>query len=412
MAARTRIAVLLVSASTSLALTISTSPPANDRLLRAARGESVDRTPVWLFRQAGRHMEEYREYKKTTGKHFLQLLEDPHDVAEVTMQPLRRYDVDAAILFSDILVVPQALGVKVDMPGGVGIVVPEPVTTGEEARAIAAKALADPAGVVRRELKHVTDAVTEIRKKQLAEKRDCALLGFSAAPWTLFYYTVGANSRDSTPASTFAAAYPAETAELLDAFEVLVAEYCAAQLRAGAHAIQIFEAMGASLDADAFDELALPRLQRLGERLQGLGAADESSSSEQKPPLLAFARGVAAPERINAALSKTSGGPYDVITLDTDADRARYREACFDGACLQGNLDPRLLVDDCDASSDRLDAAIDAMLGDFGSCQRLIANLGEGLSGKESQALVAYYVDAVHAKSAKRIAEETSEALL
>jgi len=374
-----------------LPLAAALAPPANDRLLRAALGKPVDATPVWLFRQAGRHMEEYREYKEKTGKHFLQLLDDPKDVAEVTMQPLRRYDVDAAILFSDILVVPQALDIKVEMPGGVGIVVPEPLTTADAAREAAKKASADPQLLVEKRLRHVTRGVEEIRAAQLAENLDRTLLGFSAAPYTLFFYSVGGSSKNQKPGADFALEHPGASRQLLESYCDLVFEYLSAQARSGAHALQIFEAMGMTLGSEAFEALAMPYLERLAERLK---------DAFPDVPLLVFARGVEDPMGVNLRLQAAG---YDVVTLDTAADRAASREALGPGQCLQGNLDPRLLLAGEGAEA-TLKQEVGSMLGALGPCDALIANLGEGLMGKEDQGLVAAMVDEVHAASAKMLA--------
>jgi uroporphyrinogen decarboxylase len=403
--------------TTSAAATATTAAsrkmdrPANDLMIRAALGEVTEKTPVWLFRQAGRHLPEYTAYKLSSGRNFLQMLEDPLSVAECTMQPVRRYPLDAAILFSDILVVAQALGMEVTMPGGVGILVPEPLTGPEQVNSrivqpfqsgTALSGTTDvekTAAFVQGRLSHVIQAVREIRTQMKTEKVSIPLIGFSAAPWTLMFYMVGGSSKKNNEIGVeWLSKYPAESKQLLNLLTDIVIEYLAAQVEAGCHMLQVFEAMGMMIDAENLEEHALPCLEKICKTLK-----------QRYPdvPLMVFSRGACYANEKLAAMG------YDVVTLDGDVDRKTARQVVnsdVNKVSLQGNYDPKELIENADANDgstktvETVRQTARQMLQELGP-QRLIANLGEGLGGKESTVLVQAFVDAIHEESAAMIQE-------
>lgn len=369
--------------------------PENDLMIRAALGKPVEKTPTWLFRQAGRHLPEYTEYKQKTGRSFLDMLSFPEDVAECTLQPLRRYDVDAAILFSDILVIAEALNIEVTMPGGVGILIPNPLENPEDMEKrlpsfedVSAKE------IVSTKLEHVMESVRLIRTKMAEENHSIPLIGFSAAPWTLLFYMVGGSSRRNTEAGMqWLKEHPDASRKLLDRLTDIVIEYISAQVDNGAHMLQLFEAMGMMIDEENFYEFAMPCLEKIA-----------STMKERYPdiPLMVFARGACF------ANEKLSNLSFDVITMDGDVPRDTAREVVGGRTSLQGNYDPRELIPDEEGTKtvDTVRQTVKDMLEVLGP-QRLIANLGEGLGGKESTELVKAFVDSVHEESAKLIALES-----
>jgi len=368
-----------------------TDRPENDLMIRAALGEEVEKTPLWLFRQAGRHLPEYQEYKKKLNMNFLDLLASPETVAECTMQPIRRYDLDAAILFSDILVVPEALGIEVTMPGGVGILVPNPLATPEEVDTRLPSIDTITPEFVQDKLGHVVGAVKQIRKQMAEEGKSIPLIGFSAAPWTLLFYMVGGSSKKNNDAGVqWLTEHPEQSQKLLDLLTKIVIEYMSAQVEAGAHMLQVFEAMGMMIDSDNFRKFALPCLEKI---------AKELKSRYPDLPLMVFARGAC---NMNAELVPLG---YDVITIDGNVERATARDVVGSGVTLQGNYDPAELIEENGKTVESVRETAKQLLSELGS-QRLIANLGEGLGGKESTELVDAFVSAIHEESAAMIAAE------
>jgi len=265
---------------------------------------------------------------------------------------------------------------------------------------------------VHAELGHVLAAVTLIRQTLLKEGRDIPLIGFSAAPWTLFFYMVGGSSKKrQDEGERWLLEHTAEAEELLDRLTPVVIDYLSAQVRAGAHMLQVFEAMGMWISRASFDKFALPRLKQIATALK---------AKHPDVPLLVFPRGACY------ALGDLQAAGYDVVTMDTETD-ARQARAMLDAlhrdrgsatggaggptpgapgagcaATLQGNLNPAVLRRHQGGDEAKVQAAVTELLEAAGP-QRLIANLGEGLMGKEDPALVSALVDAVHTISEEMI---------
>jgi len=377
--------------------TYSSPPrPKNDLMIRAALGETVEKTPIWLFRQAGRHLPEYTAYKKESGRNFLEILKYPESVAECTLQPVRRYDLDAAILFSDILVIAEALGIEVTMPGGVGILIPEPLAGPEEVATRIPSLEQINEAFVEDRLGHVFESIRQIRSKMEEEGKNIPLIGFSAAPWTLLFYMVGGSSRKNKEIGMkWLNEHPEESQKLLDVLTKVVIEYMSKQVENGTHMLQVFEAMGMMIDEENFNKFAMPCLERISKELK---------SRYPDVPLMVFSRGASF---ANGELSKLE---YDVVTIDGDVDRSTIREIVGDRMALQGNYDPSELIEDAEGTKtpETVRNTAREMLEALGT-QKLIANLGEGLGGKESTKLVDVFVNSIHEESAAMISSAQLE---
>jgi len=371
--------------------------PDHDLMIRSALGESVEKTPVWLFRQAGRHLPEYKAYKEEVGRGFLEMLSFPEDVAECTMQPIRRYEMDAAILFSDILVIAEALGIEVIMPGGVGIQVPKPLAEASEVEQRIPPTCEMTPEYVDTHLGYVIRSVTLIREKMAREGKSIPLIGFSAAPWTLLFYMVGGSSKKNTDyGMRWLQEHPAESTRLLETLTKLVVEYMTAQVEAGAHMLQVFEAMGMMIDESEFRDFCIPCLRVI---------AQELKARFPDVPLMVFARGASF---ANEELSQLG---YDVVTIDGSVTRNTARSIVGENVSLQGNYDPAELIESNGKTVETVQSSAKQMLIELGP-ERLIANLGEGLGGKESPKLVNAFVESIHSESAKLIANKATEAKL
>jgi uroporphyrinogen decarboxylase len=341
----------------------------NDRLLRALLREPVDVTPVWMMRQAGRYLPEYRATRARAGS-FLDLCQNPELACEVTMQPLARYPLDAAILFSDILTVPDAMGIGLYFEEGEGPRFERPV---RDAAAIDALPLPDP----EHELRYVMDAVRLIRR-ELGGR--VPLIGFSGSPWTLATYMVEGGS-----AKTFARSKglmydrPAVMHRLLEKLTSAVTDYLNAQVAAGAQALMIFDTWGGALSPAAYREFSLAYMQRI---VAGLTREHEG----RRVPVILFTKGG------GQWLEDMAVTGCDALGLDWTTDLAAARARVGERVALQGNLDPCMLY----ASPARIRQAVGEVLESFGPGSGHVFNLGHGITPDIDPEHPAAMIEAVH----------------
>ncbi len=351
------------------------APLRNDRLLRALRREPVDAVPIWLMRQAGRYLPEYRATRARAGS-FLGLMKNPELACEVTLQPLDRYALDAAILFSDILTVPDAMGLGLDFAEGEGPRIERPVRSAAD---VARLAVPD----IGAELRYVTDAVTLIRRELNGR---VPLIGFSGSPWTLACYMVeGGGSERFARIKALLLDDPGLLHRLLDVTARAVVDYLAAQIAAGAQAVMVFDTWGGVLTPVHYREYSLRYLAQIAQSLpRGDGTA--------RVPLIFFSKGVAQYE----ALAATG---CEAIGIDWTADATEVRRRIGQRVAVQGNLDPAALYGNDEAVVREAIAVLDA----FGSEPGHVFNLGHGITPDVDPARVATLVDTVHRVSAQRM---------
>lgn len=319
----------------------------NDLFLRACKRLPVERTPIWVMRQAGRYLPEYRAVRKKAD--FLTMCKTPELVAEVTLQPVDLIGVDAAIIFSDILVVPEAMGMELEIYEGRGPVFPKPIRNEADAKAL--KDI-DPWD----ELKYVLDAVA-LTKKELNQR--VPLIGFSGSPWTLLTYMVeGQGAKTFSIVKNLIYNNPALAHALLDKIANTVANYLNAKIEAGVDAVQLFDTWGGILSPHDFQTFSLQYIEKIITRIK-----------RKDIPIILFAKGV------HFSFQQLAESGADVVGLDWSMEIGDIRKRIGDQVALQGNMDPTILY----AGHERIRQEAIRILRSFGHGSGHVFNLGHGI---------------------------------
>ncbi len=342
----------------------------NDCFIKALLRQPTDRTPIWIMRQAGRYLPEYRETRKKAGD-FLSLCKNPELATEVALQPLRRFPLDAAILFSDILTIPDAMGLGLYFSDGEGPKFENPICTQSQIDNLPTDIIDD--------LSYVTDAVSSIRR---ALDNSVPLIGFSGSPWTLSTYMVeGQSSKDFKKIKSLLYENPSVLHNLLDKLTITVIDYLNAQIKSGAQVLQIFDTWGGILSDKAYLDFSLIYIQKV---IDGL----IREYNGQEVPVIVFTKGG------YPWIEKISECGCDAIGLDWTSNLGHARQKVGSKVALQGNMDPSILR----SSAPVIKAEVQRILnsyGNHGNNSGHIFNLGHGISPDIKPENVSVLVEAV-----------------
>ena len=345
------------------------APLKNDLLIRALLRQPVPRTPVWIMRQAGRYLPEYREIRARAGD-FMSLCSNPELACEVTLQPLRRFDLDAAIIFSDILTVPDAMGLGLYFMAGEGPKFRNPLRTAADIRKLGLPDVAT-------SLRYVFDAVSLVRREL-----DCQvpLIGFAGSPWTVSTYMVeGGSSRDFPTIKGLAADDPASLDHLLDTVATSTVDYLNAQIESGAQAIMLFDTWGGALEPEDYRRFSLASMQKV---IDGLRREHDGATI----PVILFTKGA------GKLLVDMAGSGCDALGVDWTTSLAEARRITNDRVALQGNLDPATLRQ----SPEAIEQGVADTLASYGKGPGHVFNLGHGITPEIDPDRLGVLVDAVH----------------
>ena len=346
----------------------------NDLIIKAMLREPTPRTPVWIMRQAGRYLPEYRKVRKKAGS-FLRLAKNPNFATEVTLQPLQRYDLDAAILFSDILTIPDAMGLGLYFVDGEGPCFEKPL---RNEKSINSLTVPNP----QEKLSYVLDTVNQVKK---ALCNSVPLIGFAGSPFTLACYQIeGRGGSDFSLVKKMLYQSPALLHKLLEVNTLAVTDYLNAQIAAGVNAVMIFDSWGGILSRESYIEFSLKYLKLISSKI------NRFNSGEVVPRIL-FARGSAGFLDIQALAG------FDTLGVDWQTDLGFARKMTRDKVSIQGNLDPSVLL----SSSQVIRSETTKVLDSFGEGDGHVFNLGHGISKDTSPDSVHTLLETVGQKSPK-----------